>query len=365
MIASYGMSARRRYVAVTGFTLIEVLVVVAIIALLVAILLPSLNAAREEARAVQCGSNLHHVGQAVALYLTRERAFPVSYAYRSYDQGRLYVDLTPSVQRKLYQTGNNDSPKHGYVHWSHFLYGTGQVGDQAFECPSFQNGGTPRTNPGPDPADWEPGQQDGYGKEQPHASPQEPGDWQGRRMAYTANAAIMPRNKFARGMVDNQQRTNKFISDSAIRYTSKVIQAAEWANRWEAIAVRPTGLGKFISKSHRPVNPFLDAFVGTNEYEADSGYSGFYFPDPLKKLMVLETWRTQEQLIEANQVTELNALGRHHPGGEDQYGGTTNFLYVDSHVERKTVFETMARKEWGEKYYTLSGPNDVYENNRQ
>jgi len=41
-----------------AFTLIEVLVVVAIIALLVAILLPSLKKAREEARAVICGSNM-------------------------------------------------------------------------------------------------------------------------------------------------------------------------------------------------------------------------------------------------------------------------------------------------------------------
>jgi prepilin-type N-terminal cleavage/methylation domain-containing protein len=51
-----------------GFTLIEVLVVVAIIALLVAILIPSLQAARAQAKRVDCASNLHQIGLGVTMY---------------------------------------------------------------------------------------------------------------------------------------------------------------------------------------------------------------------------------------------------------------------------------------------------------
>ncbi len=52
-----------------GFTLIELLVVIAIIALLVSILMPALNKARDNAKKTKCMADLHGLGQAVLMYI--------------------------------------------------------------------------------------------------------------------------------------------------------------------------------------------------------------------------------------------------------------------------------------------------------
>jgi prepilin-type N-terminal cleavage/methylation domain-containing protein len=130
-----------------GFTLVELLVVITIIGILISLLLPAVQAAREAARRAQCLNNLDQIGVAMHMHLEQKGVFPPGFVWRCNGAqvapaGKLNGESATWItflMPYLEQSG-----LYGEIDWSHsFAYGAGdpnvkitRVSLPTLNCPS-------------------------------------------------------------------------------------------------------------------------------------------------------------------------------------------------------------------------------------
>jgi prepilin-type N-terminal cleavage/methylation domain-containing protein/prepilin-type processing-associated H-X9-DG protein len=326
-----------------GFTLVELLVVIGIIAVLIGILLPVLGRARKSANTIKCAANLRAVGQGIILYTTQYRGtLPPSNFYKG-------LGFDPATGQIPTQ------PTSGYVHWSSFLYqrkdlaGTDaafkdRTGWDAFTCPSLPDGGLP-------PANTFAGNNEGLTNEAGTGVL----DWQAPRLAYTVNEALCPRGIFQKFFSDRGNlRIYKWVPIGRVRKPGGTILATEiWGSQQLVQTDSLLDSSVKVSASRRPVNGFTGGSVNAEQlYKLPT--RGVFTPATVSDM---DPNPSKNSTAGASPTTLLDWVGRNHgPNKTDGKGWDTrktNFLYVDGHVETKHVRETVSPFEWGERFYTL------------
>jgi prepilin-type N-terminal cleavage/methylation domain-containing protein/prepilin-type processing-associated H-X9-DG protein len=122
-----------RRIKVHGFTVLELMVCVAIVSLVAALLLPAVNAARESSRAMSCKNKLRQSGIAIISYEARRKYYPIHTGGSHNHSYHWHQQILPEIeQAELFERIQNDISNG--LNWDELSGMRVRIG--LFECPS-------------------------------------------------------------------------------------------------------------------------------------------------------------------------------------------------------------------------------------
>ncbi|HEY4235485.1 MAG TPA: DUF1559 domain-containing protein, partial [Lacipirellulaceae bacterium] len=125
---------RPAFTPLHGFTLVELLVVIAIIGILVALLLPAIQAAREAARRTQCSNNLKQIGLATLNFHDAHKELPPM-RISDHEQGMLTLILPHLEEQAIADMWDSTTGNMGCFYDQTYQFRTTPI--QAYQCPSM------------------------------------------------------------------------------------------------------------------------------------------------------------------------------------------------------------------------------------